>query len=324
MLTTSGCFLLDRDLGEGPFFEGWALDVPPADEYEYEYESESESESGPATNIDVEPCAGDLDPEDISRNLELASTFTLRVAELDVFSEELRRLARELDAGSGLLADPSTSALPEGYVGEGEGVIALELESFDEARMEVRFFLARNYSFGAEGDLVTADPFLLSSYLLEPVVTRPNNTVAIAHAGAGPLAELLGYGVEPPNPLVFASSEETTFGDARLELMLEANVRLADASTESSVAYQVKVPRRTARSVQKGDPVSLHVVEASGHREDLAQGLVVDRWTLSRVAEPRGLKGEIDVEVRGGYFDFITQYTYEAATEPDQRIRCAW
>lgn len=73
------------------------------------------------------------------------------------------------------------------------------------------------------------------------------------------------------------------------------------------------------------EPLSPPVVEVRGDRDDPAPARAVERPMLAQVDRSAGgRKDQLELDVSGGYHDFIAQHTYEAATEPNVGIRCAW
>lgn len=325
-----GCGLLDYD-NRHPEDEGWDESEPDPEPEPEPWDDVPPSPPEPVPEIDVDACAGSASAFEIARHVELAYVFGERVADLHGFGVELRRLAAGLDDGLTWLQDPAGSSLPEGFVVAGEGVFAFEPGVFEEARMEVRFYLARDYGFGSEGDLLLADPFALSSYLREPVVTmhEDGGGIEIAHAGPGPLAELLDLGVVEgealPNPLVVANP--LTFADARLELAVEADVRLADEHFDTTVELDVKVPRRLADSVLDRDPITLNALSVAGLGPWPEQSLALERWNLAQVEDTpmlgeEGVLGEVEIEASGGLFRWRAFYTFDGSTTPGMLVRC--
>lgn len=325
-----GCGLLFG--GDRHEDEGWDEPDPDPEPEPEPWDDVPPAPPEPVPEIDVDACAGSASSFEIARHVDLAYTFGERVADLHGFGVELRRLVAGLDDGLTWLQDPAGSSLPEGFVAEGEGVFSFEPGVFEEARMEVRFYLARDYAFGAEGDLLLADPFALSSYLLDPVVTIHEDgfVIEIAHAGPGPLAGLIDLGVAEgealPNPLVVANP--LTFADERLELAVEAELRLADVHYDTTVELDVKVPRRLVDSVRDRDPITLNPLGVVGSGPWPEQSLALERWNLAQVLDTpslgeEGVLGEVEIEASGGLFRWRAFYTFDGSTTPGMLVRCA-
>lgn len=197
--------------------------------------------------------------------------------------------------------------------------------------MEVRFHLGRDYSFGSEGDLVTENLFVMSSYLrnAQAEVTVDTSSgwpvveIEVTHEGPGPLVELLGLGADPPSPIRVT---EDTLADAQAhlgDLQVEAIIFFQDHPGVSTIEYDVESPRMLARSFLQGAAMDLAMVGADGWRDDLEQDLDVDVWTVEYADGVGALVGDIDFTVRGGPFDFVSRFHYDASGWPTIELACA-
>lgn len=230
-----------------------------------------------------------------------------------------------------LAEDPSASTLPEGYRFDEQGVYYVEPAAFDDLRMEVRFRLGRDYSFGSTGDLVTENLFLMSSYLRNAQAEVqvdissgfPVVEIEITHDGPGPLVELLGLGPNPPSPIV-VTEDDVAAAQANLgDMQVEAIIFFRDHPGVATIEYQVDSPVMLARSFLEGSAMDLAMVSASGSRADLGQELAVDTWTVEYVDGVGALRGDIDSTVRGGPFDFVSRFHYDATGWPQVVLECA-
>ncbi|MCA9711128.1 MAG: hypothetical protein KDK70_35125, partial [Myxococcales bacterium] len=230
-----------------------------------------------------------------------------------------------------LAEDPSASTLPEQYTYDGEGTYFVEPATFNDLRMEVRFHLGRDYSFGAKGELVTENLFVMDSYLVDAraevtVDTSggfPEVRVEIDHAGPGPLAELLGLGADPPNPIVVTESTLVAAQAHLRDMEVEAIIFFADHPGVSTIEYDVESPRMLADSFLRGLPMVLSMVGADGWRDDTGQDLDVDTWTVEYVDGVGALEGDIDFTTRGGRFDYVSRLHYDASGWPSIELECA-
>lgn len=320
---TGACGLLD-DEGCGEGYDVGEIQLVPS--YELPDLGGPGEPHEPESEVDLDRCTEGLSAAEIDQALAIATAFEDHLGELPRVGTELRRLVAGLDDGVMLLGDEGTS-LPEGFVSEGQGVFSRELQGLQEGRLEVRFHLARDYGFGGEGELVTADPFAMSSYLLDPVIVvdEEGGGYIVDHAGPGPLAELLGYEGQLPDPLPLSLLELGAFADGRLELDVEADVRLVSERVGGVIELEVKVPRRRSVSVIDGKPITMHQTLVAGANEVPGQTLAVHRWNLTQVTTDwgeAGLDGMIEARVPDGPFRFLAVYEYEETVEPSVWIRC--
>jgi hypothetical protein len=282
-------------------------------------------EDPPRIQIDVEACRGDLIWAKVRENVEIAYDYEAGLVQLRSDGSRIGGLATALLEERDewrewfeWVEHPETSSLPEGYVHLETGAYAWETSGPELAQLEVRL-----YDLDA---LVTADVFSLSSYLLEPQVSRSGESgLSITHAGPGPLVELLGLGLQPPSPIVVASVDELGLGKALGKLRVEASMRSSHTVSTSTIEYHVSTERMEVEELVAGAPLELVGVRLSGWRDDLEQELVVQHLALSYVHDALGgvLDGTTRGEVDGGLFDFRADYDYALATEPTIVITCS-
>ncbi|MCX4245261.1 hypothetical protein [Paraliomyxa miuraensis] len=231
-----------------------------------------------------------------------------------------------------LAEDPSASTLPEGYTYDGEGTYYVDPATFNDLRMEVRFYLDRDYSFGSRGELVPGNLFLMSSFLQDAQTTIeiddsglfPVIDMRIHHEGPGPMVELLGLGPNPPSPIVVTDDVWTAAYETLGALEVEAVIFFRDHPGVSTIEYDVDSPRMLARSFLEGSAMSLNMVGADGWRADLGQDLDVDVWTVEYADGSVGaLDGDIDFTVRGGPFDYVSKLRYHHSGWPVIGLECA-
>lgn len=276
-------------------------------------------------------CAEGLSPAEIEDTVAIAFDFEGSAHEMIACGGLVFAIVRSLIDGLGaLVEDPSASTLPEGFRFEA-GTYHVEPGTFQDLRMEVRFYLGRDYPFGSEGELVTENLFLMSTFLrgaqteieLDTSSGWPEVHIEITHEGPGPLVELLGLGPNPPSPLVVTEAMLIDAEEHLGDLEVEAIIFFQDHPGVSTIEYDVESPRMLARSLLTGDPMDLGLVGASGWRADLEQELAVDVWTVEYVDGVGALEGDIDATVRGGPFDFVSRFHYEASGWPRVELACA-
>ena len=279
--------------------------------------------------IDTEDLLQCADPEDIDRTLQITFDFEVSAHEMIACGGLVFNIVFALVEGIVELAqEPNASTLPDGVEFDGEGTYFVAPATFDDLRMENRFYFGRDYEVGARGELITENLFVMSSYLRSPQATVdvsnfPEVRVEISHDGPGPLVELLGLGAEPPNPIVVGNS---TFNEAQANLRdieVETVIFFTDRPGSSTIEYAVDSPRMLADSFLTGSPMQLEMVNASGAGTTLDQELTVDLWGVEYSDGVGALDGNIDFTVRGGPFDYVSRFFYDGTGWPVISVACA-
>ncbi|MEM7153422.1 MAG: hypothetical protein AAF799_11310 [Myxococcota bacterium] len=275
---------------------------------------------------DLLQCA---DREDIDQSLAITFDFEISAHEMIACGGLVFGIVGALVEGIIELAEnPNASTLPDGVEFDGEGTYFVQPATFDDLRMENRFYFGRDYEVGARGELITDNLFVMSSYLRSPQTTVdvsnfPEVRIEISHDGPGPLVELLGLGAEPPNPIVVGNS---TLNEAQANLRdieVESIIFFTDRPGSSTIEYSVDSPRMLAQSFLTGSPMALNMVNASGTGIPLDQELTVDVWGIEYDDGVGALNGNIDFTVRGGPFDYVSRFFYDGSGWPEISFACA-
>lgn len=284
-----------------------------------------------ADRQDLDPCANGYGDAEISDTVQIVDDFEDSAHEMIACGGLVFSIVGALISGAvELVEDPSSSTLPEQYTYDGAGTYHVDVQAFQDVRMDVKFHLARDYAFGKAGDLVTENLFSMSSYLKgarSTLVSNPSNpldvTVEIDYDEPGPLVELLGYGATPPNPLVLDAGDLDTLGGGLAGLEVDATIFFTDHPGVSTIEYDVESPRMLASSIFSGAAMQLDMVNADGRRLDLNQDLDVHTWTVEYADGVGALIGDIGFIVRGDRFDFEAQLHYDSSGWPQTSITCA-
>jgi hypothetical protein len=286
-----------------------------------------------STEKRLEGCADGLSKEVVDDTLQITYDFNDSAHEMIVCGGLVFAIVGALIEGIVDLAqDPDRSTLPEQYMYDGEGTYSVMVDGFNDLDMDVRFYLTKDYAFGAAGDLVKENLFDMNNYLLNAKTTVETEvttsgiilTITVEHDGPGPLVELLGMGENPPSPIQVSQSDLENAASELGQLEVEANIALTDHPSVASITYVTDSPRMLANSIFNGAPMQLDMIESSGVREDLHQTLTIDTWTVDYVDGAVGaLDGEIAFRVQGDNFDFDASLVYPESNAPDITISCA-
>jgi hypothetical protein len=252
----SGCVFVDDD---------WDPSGPQDDEFE-EVEGRSLSCEG-EVSVEVE-----------------AEADILVVAFRNSLSEMIGcgRLTMDLAGGvrSGIvdaIIENRSDATPEGWTYEGDGVYT---SSAAQAEMETKFYLASDFEFGQAGDPVEHNVFHVDSYLKGARVRVPDllSLQAELHFDEpGPLVELLGYGTEPPNPIMVDLDTIGSVGDKIAALHFESEIYVEDVDEDSTIMYSLHTERMRANALLTGEPMRYELDSLVARRN----GMEVDvtDWT---------------------------------------------
>ena len=328
----TGCLILGSGLDDGSDGDLAAEDHGDPQAPDYEDPSMPPEEEERVT-MELGQCTDGLSRSLVDDTVEITFDFESSAHEMVVCGGLVANIVFSLVGGFiDLAQDPESSTLPEQYQYDGEGTYFVDVDTFTDLTMEVRFYLAKDFSFGSEGDLVTHNLFDLSTYLVDPKAEvsaeidgwEVELDIEITHDGAGPLVELLGYGDDPPNPIHLDENDLAFIQEQLSGLELEATIQFADHPGVSTIRYDVESPRMLASSVLSGAPLQLGMLSADGWRDGLGQTLTVDTWTVEYVDGAVGaLDGDIGFTVEGDRFDFEATMSYERSNTPEIAIRCA-
>lgn len=198
------------------------------------------------------------------------------------------------------------------------------------AEMTTHFYTNRDYSFAAEGELLTENLFRVDTYLVgarveadfdlsDPFAT----SVTLSFDSAGPYIELLGYGEDPQNPIELDTSAWDRVRAALGGLVFDSEVSVFDEQSVSTVRYDVHTAPMPASALISGAGMGYELDMADANREDNGQALVVENWGIEFVdANPGALTGAIDFRVEGGEFTYYGSLTYDDDTFGTPAYRC--
>lgn len=309
---------------------GCVLVEVPADDEPSEPVDPSDPPEVPADepSVDSDACFAGLGDAQRRDELALAYAFEDGLLTLRLGAAAGGDLVETLLFGHDLFVlAPDEPLLPEAWTHDA-GAYVHSLTDDGRARVEVRF---------SKGAALTDDLFTLSSYLVDPVVTReddPLGTTTITHAGPGPLVELLGLGTDPPNPIVLTALERLPMDEPLRALGVSMSLHYAFEDAQgSSAEHEAMTPRVTAGALVDGEPVELLEVSAAGWRDSTGQQLEVGHWSLTfqyglgvwewfDAQQWHVIEGEVRAVVHGEETDYRVIYDWERTEEPVTSIRC--
>ncbi len=146
-------------------------------------------------------------------------------------------------------------ATPAAWTYEGDGVFTTQ---GGQADMRTQFYLGADFEFGEEGDPVAHNVFRVDSYLVGARVAVPNPLsfeAELRYDELGPLAEMLGYGAEPPNPIIVDLNALSTIGNRLAALHFESDISVVEAAGDETIRYDLHTERMRSNALLSGAPL---------------------------------------------------------------------
>lgn len=285
--------------------------------------SSAGSADGGTIETDLDTCRGDASDAEVSDTIEIVGDYDQSLHEMVACGGLAVSLcAAIVDGVIDAIIAQSDDATPDGWTYQGEGIYFTDSAMAD---MQMRFYLAEDFEFGQQGDLVTENLFLVDSYLVNAYIDidLTSGAAQIVYDAPGPLVELLGYGPNPPNPLPVDVDDLTSLKSKLRKLEFEGNVAVDDTQNVAIIRYDLEIPRMSAGALLDGLGMAYELQMASGSRADLDQQLTVDVWNIEFTdGSPGALDGNIDFHVDGQHFPFKGTMRYDASTYADPLLEC--
>jgi hypothetical protein len=172
------------------------------------------------------------------------------------------------------------------------------------AAVELQVLLGEDSPVGPPGTPVAENIFLLDSYLEgATVVPNQDGSVTIDFMQPGPLVELLGLGVDPPNPLTLTTAEREIIVENLSTLAIEPDYVSYGVTPLLAWDLHWVSPPETIASIAAGNfPIDIQLVEVSATRDDLGQTLTTNVWNVDQRFGDVG--GYTTFTVSGGHFPY--------------------
>ena len=266
--------------------------------------------------VNLAACAQGADVDDVTH---IAWDFETSAHEMIVCGGLSNLLIQRLvQSATGFARDPY--ALP-GAFSYADGVYTTQGQGVS---MDLWFEYGADTPVGEVSVRVEYDLFELDTYLRgSEAAENSDGSITVTYEQPGPLVTLLGQGDLPPNPLTIDNTYTAVLAAAFGTLRLRGQMHVDDEVTLSTITYDLDFPDSLVFDLIKGEPLALTLVSASGFREDLGQELSTRSWDIVYRDQTGALDGVIDLEVRGGPFDFRAHYQYfPVDPEPLVTISC--
>jgi len=269
----------------------------------------------------LEECRGDASDAEVLDGIAIKDDYSDSLHELVACGGLNARLCSSLISGIlDAIMKNEDSAMPPGWGYAGEGNYHTEGEG---VLMDTQFFLAEDFEFGKKGDLITENLFLASNYLEGYYAYIDYQGIVVEYDQPGPLVELMGYGTNPPNPLVLDLDDYYALNSRLKTLEFTTEIQMDDERDLSTVQYHLTSPRIPASGLLDGTAqMSFELHQADAFRTDLGQQLIVDEWAVDYGDTFGGLDGFIDFHVDGQPFNWAGRFTYAQSGYPQEDVYC--
>lgn len=215
-------------------------------------------------------------------------------------------------------------SLPAGLSYEGGGLYTATPNG--STRVEMRFYLASDTSFGTAGDLIAFNLFDVSSYFASFGVKTSTSislsgistSTGFTFDGVGPGAELLGIAPTATSPV---SVDVGAFSNQLSQVIVAANVIETYESERSRISFALAPARITVGAVGSV-PIALTLSEFVGNAPDMEQRLSLGEVDLSAEDAGATFDGTVQFTSASPDFDFDMLFSYDASAKADIVFGC--
>lgn len=287
--------------------------------------AEDVGEDEPDLDTVLIECRGDVDVE---QTTQIVADFDQSIHEMVACGGLTVQLCSAIVTGViDAISQGTNDATPDAWTYDGEGTYETDSAM---AAMTVRFYQSEDTSFGSQGDLLTENLFLASTYLVGARVDvdfdpqNPLSTSASLYFDAlGPYGELLGLGANPQSPINVDLGTWDQLSRALGNISFDADIKLDDTQMQTTIRYDVVTERMRANALIDGSPLIFDLQQADAARGDLDQDLLVQDWGIDFVnGSPGALDGEIEFTVEGGPLDYAGVLVYDNSTWGTPELSC--
>jgi hypothetical protein len=174
------------------------------------------------------------------------------------------------------------------------------------------------------GDPLGADVTRIDSYLIGARVTPDpvRGDVIISYASPGPLAPLLGFGPNPPNPIVIDAAAAAKLRDNLRAVIVKANLSALHDLRDPCGATSIDLAAdTTVGEVTDKQGLPTKLASASTTRAgDPAQTLIVRDWNV--LAAAQSASGSATFDVNGAPLQFRGNLTFASSRTPAIALAC--
>ena len=213
--------------------------------------------------------------------------------------------------------------LPPGFSTEWDGVFHLTPDGVTRGTMAVELVFGRDYEVGKKGERIVGNLLSASTYLVGAAakVDWSSYTAEISYDEVGPLVELLGYGADPPNPLVLDMDDVLGMSAEMGKQRVKSIISIDDEKDDTTITYTAEIEGELRPIFESGD-MSFEVVDMFASSPSRNQELLVKEWTVGYDHGMGSLDGQIDVQVSGGSMNYDGSFEYERSKWAEISVRC--
>jgi hypothetical protein len=258
--------------------------------------------------VGISVCLEDLNEQEAKDNGQIVEDYNNSIHELIACGNITNKITNAfIDLVFQILTGDATSSLPNGVSYVGEGVYRTQTSN---VAMDIYFINSQSNSIGGKDEVIKYNLFNPENYLINSNVIDEGNAYKITFESTGPLVELLGFGAQPSNPIIFKKEIESISKlNSKLGVLrVASNIIIDDKVNNSVVTYEVILAENTTIGQVLTSTFKYDVIDANVRREDIDQDLFTIKWELA--FSSGGLTGTVEFNVIGGHHDFIGILTW--------------
>lgn len=215
-------------------------------------------------------------------------------------------------------------SMPNGLSFVGDGLYVATPNT--ATRVELRFYLPSDTSYGKKGDLIDFNLFDVSNYFASFGVKASttlslsglSTSTSFTFDGVGPGAELLGISHAATSPVTV---DVGAFSKQLSKVVVQANVTVAAVSKTSEIRFSI-APGSLSLSAVGDGAIPLTISGFSGKGLELAQVLSLDAADLSMRDAGANYDGTLQFSVVSADFSFGLLLGFDASAKADIVVGC--
>ncbi|HEY5960465.1 MAG TPA: hypothetical protein VIV60_28120 [Polyangiaceae bacterium] len=266
---------------------------------------------------------------DASADLDLEGQLAIASSLRDAFAEARAGLSVTADVsnalGSFVHALVKLSAgMPNGLTYEGQGLYSARPNP--STRLELRFYLPSNTSFGSAGDLIDFNLFNAANYFASLGVESKasislsgvSTSLRFTFDGLGKGAELLGIAPGAQSPI---GVDESAFSQQLSKVIVHARVMYSRESELANIGFELAPASRSASGYgNRANALSISNFVGQGLTFD--QTLTLEAASLSVLNQGAAFDGTLRIASGSPSFGFHMLFNYAASATADVVFGC--
>jgi hypothetical protein len=266
---------------------------------------------------------------DVSADLDLEGHLAIASSLRDAFAEARAGLSVAVDVNHALgnfvhAMVKLDAGMPNGLTYEGQGVYSARPNP--NTRLELRYYLPSNTSFGSAGDLVDFNLFNASNYFASLGVESKasislsgvSTSLRFTFDGLGKGAELLGIAAGAQSPI---GIDESGFAKQLSKVIVHASVMYSRESELANIGFAL-APASRSVSAFGNTATALSLSNFAGQGLTFDQTLTLEDASLSMLNQGFAFDGMLRIASASPSFGFHMLFNYDASASADVVFGC--